>query len=91
MSDIWQDFRKVEYYTYYEPTEHKTADDLCYLCLHELDLHAEGEYWHPAKVRKTLLNFINKHGSDYYKKEGMRQFNLGKGKRKEDCLSYFGN
>jgi hypothetical protein len=49
-----------------------------------LDLHAEGEYWHPIKVRRDLLNFISKHGSDYYKSEALRQFNLGKGKLKAD-------
>lgn len=87
MGDIWKDFDKVIHYTYYEVSEHKTADDLCYLCLHELDLHAEGEYWHPIGVRKALLNFIKKYGSDYYKNEALRQFNIGKGKRKEDCLS----
>ena len=86
MTDINKDFSKVAHVTYYEPTEHKTADDLCYLCLHELDLHAEGEYWHPIKVRRALLNFINKYGSDYYKSEGLLQFNLGKDKRKQDSF-----
>lgn len=84
MADMQKDFDKVVHHTYFEPTVHVTADDLCFLCLHELDLHAEGEYWHPAQVRRDLLNFIKKHGSEYYKSEALRQFNLGIGKRKED-------
>jgi hypothetical protein len=85
MTDINKDFSKVAYVTYFDPMVHKSADDMCYVCLHELDLHAEGEYWHPVKVRRDLLNFIKKHGSDYHKKEAQRQFDLGKDRRKEDC------
>jgi len=40
-----KDFAKVQYLTYFEFSEHTTIADLCYLCLHELDLHAEQEYW----------------------------------------------
>jgi hypothetical protein len=35
-------------------------------------------------VRRDLLNFISKHGSDHHKSEALRQFNNGKDKRKED-------
>ena len=85
MSDINKDFKKVEHITYFDPMVHSTAEDMCFVCLHELDLHAEGEYWHPIKLRRDLLKFIQKHGTDYYKNEALRQFNLGKDKRKEDC------
>lgn len=85
MSDINKDFNKVGHFTYFDPMVHSTADDMTFVCLHELDLHAEGEYWHPIKIRRDLLKFIQKHGSDYHKSEALRQFNLGKDKRKEDC------
>jgi hypothetical protein len=84
MTDAKKDFGKVAHHTYFDPMVHSTVDDMCFVCLHELDLHAEGEYWHPVKTRRDLLNFINKHGTDYYKNEALRQFNLGKDKRKED-------
>jgi len=85
MTDINKDFSKVAHVTYFDPLVHKGAEDMCFVCLHELDLHAEGEYWHPIKLRRELLNFITKHGSDYNKAEALRQFNLGKDKRKQDC------
>jgi hypothetical protein len=84
MIDVKKDFSKVSHHTYYDPMVHSTTDDMCFVCLHELDLHAEGEYWHPIKVRRDLLKFITKHGTDYHKNEALRQFNLGKDKRKED-------
>lgn len=87
-----EDFSAVAHLTYFEYGQHTTIADLCYLCLHELDLHAEGEYWHPVKVRQALLRFCKKwgpfaqEGLDYVA-ESKRQFELGKNKRKEDCLS----
>lgn len=84
----------VIHLTYFEYREHTTIDDLCYLCLHELDLHAEGEYWHPIKERKALLKFCQKWGPHAeaegkidYVAESQRQFDLGKSKKKTDCLS----
>ena len=62
---------------------HKTIEDLCYLCLHELDLHAEGEYWHPAAVRKKLLAFCKKYG--YYETEAQAMFTAGNGLKKADA------
>jgi hypothetical protein len=79
-----KDFDKVSHYTYFDPMVHSTIEDMTFVSLHELDLHAEGEYWHPIKVRRDLLNFITKHGSDNHKNEALRQFNNGKDKRKED-------
>ena len=80
-----KDFAKVKHLTYFDPMCHSTVDDMCFVCLHELDLHAEGEYWHPSKIRRDLLNFITKHGSEYHKAEALRQFNIGKDKLAEDC------
>lgn len=79
-----KDFSKVEYITYFEQSEHTEISDLCFLCLHELDLHAEGEYWHPMALRKKLLAFCKKWG--YYADEAQKQFDLGKSARK--CDSY---
>ena len=78
-----KDFSKVAHVTYFEPTEHTEVSDLCFLCLHELDLHAEGEYWHPVAIRKQLLAFCKKYG--HYVEEAQQQFNIGKNKSKEDA------
>ena len=68
--------------TYYEPTVHITLADLCFVCLHELDLHAEGEYFHPLAMRKKYLNFIMKCG--HYMAEAEHVYKLGLGKTKRD-------
>ena len=67
----------------YDSFSHKTIQDLCWLCLHELDLHAEQEYWHPVAVRKTLLAFCKKYG--YYQTEAHTQFMNGNGLKKADA------
>jgi hypothetical protein len=67
----------------YDPFCHKTIEDLCYLCLHELDLHAEQEYWHPVAVRKQLLAFCKKYGFHYV--EAKQQYALGKGLKRADA------
>ena len=46
----------------YDPFAHKTVEDLCWICLHELDLVAEEEYWLPLAERKKLLKFIVRFG-----------------------------
>lgn len=63
--------------TGYDPFTHKTVDDLCYVCLHELDLHAEGEYKIKLPLRKQYYKFIQKYGSPYYKSESKRVFDSG--------------
>jgi hypothetical protein len=57
-------------------SHHSTLEDLCWLCLHELDLHAEREYWCPAAVRKKLLAFCKKYG--HYVEEATASYNEGK-------------
>ena len=90
-----EDFNKVRHLTYFEPGEHTRICDLCYLCLHELDLHAEGEYWHPAPVRRALLKFCEKWGPHAdepgldYPAEARKQYALGTGKKKSDCISIY--
>ena len=48
---------------------HNTVKDLCWLCLHEIDLHQEGEYRHSIKRLKEYRAFINKFGDDWFKGE----------------------
>jgi len=43
--------------TGFDAYSHKTVQDLCWICLHELDLHAEGEYFVPMALRKKYLAF----------------------------------
>ena len=69
--------------TGFDSFAHKTIEDLCYLFLHELDLHAEQEYWHPVALRKKFLSFCKKYG--HYAKEAQEQFDLGKGLKKADA------
>jgi hypothetical protein len=67
----------------FDSFSHKTIQDLCYLCLHEPDLHAEQEYWHPVAVRKKLLAFCKKYG--HYEAEAQAMFTAGNGLKKVDA------
>jgi len=67
----------------FDSFSHKTIQDLCWLCLHELDLHAEQDYWHPVAVRKKLLVFCKKYG--HYADEAQTQFTNGIGLKKADA------
>lgn len=66
---------------------HTTVEDLCYVCLHELDLVAEGEYWHPMALRRKYLKFCQKYGTDLpmgkstYADEALQMFNAGQANR----------
>lgn len=51
---------------------HSTIEDLCYLCLHELDLHSEEEYQHPKKLIRAYKKFINKYGPEWIKEEAKK-------------------
>ena len=46
----------------FDPAFHHTIQDLCWICLHELDLVAEQENELPLVECKKLLRFIKKHG-----------------------------
>ena len=63
--------------TGYDFFTHKTPEDLCWVCLHELDLHAEGEYKISLKLRKQYLKFIQKYGTPWYLAESKRIFDVG--------------
>jgi hypothetical protein len=67
----------------FDPFSHTTLEDLCWLCLHELDLHAEREYWHPVVVRRKLLAFCKKYG--HYGAEAQAVFIAGQGLKKADA------
>ena len=67
----------------YDPFAHHTVEDLCWLCLHELDLHAEQEYWHTAADRKKLLAFCKKH--NHYAAEAQTMYTKGIGLQKADA------
>ncbi len=82
MTDFATALNKLPSGTYFDPLAHKTVADLCFVCLHELDLHAEGEYFHPLAMRKKYLRFIEKHG--HYITEGQAMYRLGLGKTKRD-------
>jgi hypothetical protein len=64
---------------------HKTVEDLCWICLHELDLHAEAEYFVPMSLRKKYLAFNRKWG--FYHKEAQAVFDAGKSISKADCYT----
>ena len=70
--------------TYYDHFSHKTIESLCFVCLHELDLHAEGEYFHPLAMRKKYLKFIEKFG--FYVDEARKVYAIGLGKTKADFI-----
>jgi hypothetical protein len=86
-----KDFAKVQHLTYFEFSEHTKIADLCYLCLHELDLHAEQEYWHKMSDLKALLKFCQKWGPyadeklDYVS-ESQKIFDQGRNHKKSDAF-----
>ena len=69
--------------TGFDAYSHKTVADLCWVCLHELDLHAEGEYFVPLALRRKYLAFIRKHG--FYVAQAEQAFAQGKNVTKADC------
>lgn len=69
--------------TGFDPMAHKTVADLCYLCLHELDLVAEREFWHPLAMRRKYLKFCEKQG--HYVDEARAMYNASLNVSREDC------
>ncbi|HCB50651.1 MAG TPA: hypothetical protein DEP47_14320 [Chloroflexi bacterium] len=67
----------------FDHTVHHTVDDLCWICLRELDLVAEREYWLPLAERKRLLKFIQKHG--HHVNEADAVYQRGLPVRADDC------
>ena len=92
-TEALKDFSKVQHLTYFEFSQHTTIADLCYLCLHELDLHAEQEYWHTMADRKSMLKFCQKWGQYSVEKldyviESQKIFDAGRNFKKSDCYLY---
>ena len=81
-----QALKKLPSGTYYDHVAHKTIESLCFVCLHELDLHAEGEYFHPLAMRKKYMKFIETFG--FYVDEAKHVYKIGLGKTKSD-FPYF--
>jgi hypothetical protein len=81
-----QALKKLPSGTYYDFYAHKTIESLCFVCLHELDLHAEGEYFHPLAMRKKYMKFIETFG--FYVDEAKHVYKIGLGKTKSD-FPYF--
>lgn len=50
----------------YSPKVHKTIEDICLVCLQELDLHAEGQYKHKKKNLLQYLRIIKIHSGDRF-------------------------
>lgn len=71
--------------TGFDAYAHKTVKDLCWICLHELDLHAEREYFVPVALRRKYLAFIRKWG--FYIKEAEGAFAQGAKVAKADCYT----
>ena len=69
--------------TGFDAYSHKTVQDLCWICLHELDLHADREYFVPMALRKKYLAFNKKFG--FYVNEAQAMFDAGKSVTKADC------
>ena len=62
MTDFETALKQLPDGTGFDSFAHKTVEDLCWICLHELDLVAEREYWAPVAKRKKFLKFIEKFG-----------------------------
>lgn len=77
MTTFEQAYDELPPHTGFDPFAHKTPEDLAYVCLHELDLHNEGEYKISLELRKRYLSFAVKYGSDYIKSEACRVFDSG--------------
>lgn len=88
MTDFEKALNKLPDSAGYDFYAQKTIEDLCWICLHELDLVAEREYWHPVAERKKLLKFIEKFGPSCatdYTDEARRVYAQAQSVSKSDC------
>ena len=85
MNDFEKALKTLPQSVGFDALAHKTVEDLCWICLHELDLVAEREYWLPLAERKRLLNFIEKHG--HYVDDGRRVYQQSLGVTRGDCYT----
>ena len=49
--------------TGFDWTAHKEITDLVFLCQHELDMHAEGEFRHRVADLYRFVDFIGRYGT----------------------------
>ena len=63
--------------TGFDSFAHKTPEDLAWVCLHELDMHSEGECRIPLTLRKKYYAFCLKWGNDYIKEESKDAYEQG--------------
>ena len=75
--------KKLPAGTGFDPFAHTTVADLCWICLHELDMHAESENYAPLALRRKYLKFCQTNG--YYIAEAEKEFRICLGVRKSDC------
>ena len=90
MTDFDKALNKLPDSAGYDSFAHKTIEDLCWICLHELDLVAEREYWHPLAERKKLLKFIETYGKTCdkdYTDEARRVYAQSLSVRKNECYT----
>ena len=76
--------------TGFDSFTHKNVEDLCWICLHELDLVAEREYWLPIAQRKKLLKFIETYGKTCdkdYTEEARKIYAQAQGVKKSECYT----
>jgi len=83
-TDFEAAYKRLPEGTGFDSFAHKTVEDLCWICLHELDMHAEAENFVPMALRRQYLAFCKRYG--FYSVEAEKQFEIGKSvKRKSDC------
>lgn len=90
MTDFDKALKKLPDSAGFDAFSHKTVEDLCWICLHELDLVAEQEYWHPIGERKRLLKFIETFGASCendYTAEARKTFDQARNVKKSDCYT----
>ena len=74
--------KKLPAGTGFDSFAHKTVNDLCWICLHELDMHAEAENFVPVALRRKYVKFCSNYG--FYADEAEKQFRIGMNVRKSD-------
>jgi len=69
--------------TGFDKDVHITVRDLCYLCLDELSIHADREFYHDPKFRKACLKFCETYG--FFVEEARATFKKCLTITKEEC------
>lgn len=64
MTDFQKALDRLPDGTGFDWTVHHDISDLVWLCLHEIDLHHEGEYRHTKRALNAYRKFISEYGYD---------------------------